>query len=403
MKHFLITIVLLICSAPTLIVGAEIETDFRNKLENFSRAYFSDRESDERFYSELRYQPELFVFYDNLSVFLEADIRFDNVGRSRGIADSFENEVHRLNLDLSEGWAEYGQDLFTVKAGKQIIDWSVTDTVSPSDNISSRDWIDFVRWERVAVPAVDLRVGNNWYGEVVYLPAFSPSRLPAGYFQSTPPVSDDYSKDSSLSYGQSAIRVGGNIYETDLAATFFDGYSYNPVVRLTPQMELEPLYYRERVFSFSVVREFAGLMLRSDVGYYDQDVGDDFLLGVIGAEKNFSQLLTNEDSLFLLFQYCDEAILNERKTMGIDFRRGLAKAAMAKVSYMPTSDMRWELSAETSYNLAYKDWLAKSAVIYNRDFWSCEAGLAMLGGPRDSFFGRYRKNDYMYLRLKLNF
>jgi hypothetical protein len=112
-------------------------------------------------------------------LYVEGDIRQDTAGLAHGYINDFtEHTGERWAVNVREGYGELNEKWLRVRTGKQIYDWSVTNTISPSDNISPRDWTDIIRSERIGVPSLDVRLGYDSYVQFVYIPLFSPSKLP---------------------------------------------------------------------------------------------------------------------------------------------------------------------------------------------------------------------------------
>ena len=91
---------------------------------------------------------------------------------------------------VRELYGQYESDSVKFSLGKQVFDWSVTDTVSPTDSLNPRDWTDIIEWERIGVPAASVTVGNDTYLQFVAA-MFSVSRLPEESWTGDLPVEMD--------------------------------------------------------------------------------------------------------------------------------------------------------------------------------------------------------------------
>ncbi|MCC7441252.1 MAG: hypothetical protein IT285_06455 [Bdellovibrionales bacterium] len=85
--------------------------------------------------------------------------------------------------DLKEGWVEHARPAWDARAGYQIFAWGSADGVNPVDVMNPRDLTDLVDSEKLAVPALRVRLHppavEDWSLELVGGPTFRGSRLPA--------------------------------------------------------------------------------------------------------------------------------------------------------------------------------------------------------------------------------
>ncbi len=222
------------------------------KVTSFGTVYFHDPGAAKNEYAEIRFQPEIAAtFFKQLSLQIIGDIRQDTCGWSHGVLDEVNEPEHRLAVNLKEGYLEYFHEWLQVRAGKMIFDWSVTDAVSPGDNINPRDWIDLVEMEKTGVWAVNLRAGDESFVEAAWIPWLARSKLPGEDNPWGRPLPAGVSMGRSeynRHADQISIRMGMFRNGFDLAAGFYHGFSYSPGFDLVPvspiKFHLTPFYFR---------------------------------------------------------------------------------------------------------------------------------------------------------------
>lgn len=391
------------------------EVKMSGQVEAYGSFFLQSDKGKESNFLEMRYlQKFTFIANENWLFHLETDLRADNRNFSHGAVNSITERDSRWMLGYREAYTEYQKDKFRVRVGKQIINWSVTDTISPSDNVSPRDYMEIVRWERIGVPAVNIRYGGDTFVEGIYIPFFTPSKLPkiGSRWDRDLPTGLSASEQDVLGkdHGQFAFRVGTNFKGFDLTANYFHGYSYSPAIRLENGLngmtELVPNYLPLEAYSISAAKSWKGFTFRGEIGYFQQSGDDDFIQYVIGADREFTNLIGKTDSFYLLLQYANEIKTrskNELPFETVDFRRVFNNAIMVKAKYAPSDSSRWEYKLEGTYNLTDQDIYIQPAATWKYKSFQVEGGLNMFFGPSSSFFGGYKRNDYLFLKTTYNF
>ena len=385
-------------------------------LEAFGAVYFQGKNQAEKRYGEIRLRPTAsYAPLEPLLFYVEGDFRADSEGFAESYMDDpAERSGRRWIADLREAYIDCKADWLGIRIGKQIFDWSVTDTVSPSDNISPRDWTDILESERVGVPAVSLRFGYSTYAELVYMPWFTPSKLPViggRWERDLPPALVNGEQEIlGRDNGQVSLRTGTTFEGFDIGAVYYRGYGYSPSFRLSPVaaglFELIPVYRFEEVYAASVAGALGMFGVRGELGYFSQSDEDDFVQYVLGIDREWSGILKPVDSLYVLVQYANEIVTQHDNPVGfptIDFRRILNNAVMAKVAYSFDGERIWTIKLEGSYNLGDKDSFLEPAIVWRKRSFELEAGIDILSGGKSRFFGGYRRNDRFYSKLTYKF
>lgn len=321
--------------------------------------------------------------------------------RNTGPAALWDNQGRPPVISLQRAYLGFAHDEWLVRVGKQVFDWSQTDTISPADLVSPRDWSDITRVRKLAAPAVSVRYGGETSLEAVWLPRQEPSYLPEGDWLPLPSgVSMAPPRRSQQQ--QYALRAAGNWRRTDWSAVLYRGHSIAPALELAPGPSLQPIYRPLRAAAITAAREVAdGQIARLEIARYRQPDGS-FVQYVASLDKEVGDWLSDGDTLYVIAQYAG----GTRRAGAVDglgwpdFRRVLERSVMVKASYDPRSDQRslleftavWNVEDHGRYaKLAWQRRLADALTI----------GLAgeVIDGRPGSFWGRYRANDRAMLEL----
>jgi hypothetical protein len=361
-------------------------------------------------YFEILFVPEFTITpSDNILVKTRLEVRMDTENFAHGYIDDLVDAEHRWAVNVKDLYVETWKSFFTIKVGKQIFDWSVTDTISPCDNLNARDWTDIVEFEKVGIPAINLRCGFDTYIEAVYAPWFTVSKLPDSGNRWYPTLPEGVvlkeQPDADKHQGNVAFRAGIMMSNFDVTATFFHGYGFSPSFQLdmisTAEFVLVPTYRIEDVYAVSIAHEFFECNFRGEVGYFDQEKNDDFFQYVIGIDREWNALFSEIDSFYFLIQYMDETVTNHNNPLPfetIDFRRILSDSIAWKSKYCFEND-GWAIQLEGTYNFSEYDSYVEPAVLFTYGNLTTKVGVGVLSGPKDSFWGAYDDNDRFFLKF----
>ncbi|TAN42312.1 MAG: hypothetical protein EPN22_12830 [Nitrospirae bacterium] len=382
-------------------------------LDTYGAGYF---QRSGGLYGEARFKPKLTsTMSENSLLYLEGDLRLDTADYSQGVINGLtDRKKERSVVGIKEAYAELDQKWLRLRAGKQIFDWSVTDTVSPADNLNPRDWTDVIRWERMGVPSASLRLGYDNYLEFVYVPLFTPSRLPSAgsRWERDMPQGLKYVEQEVVSRNHGQFGARGIVIWNgfDLGASYFHGYGYSPSVKIASVSAIEtvltPVYYREDVYTASVAKGISGFNIRAEAGYFRQDKRDDFVQHVTGVDKEWNNVFDGTGSLYMLIQYANEIKVqkdNPTKFDIIDFRRGLNNAILGKIKYNFDDKESWALKLEGSYNLGAHDNYIEPALVWKKGNVTAETGVGIISGQPDTFWGGYSRNDRVFTKVAWKF
>ena len=395
------------------LVFCQTDIQINRKLETSVFAY-KNKEDHKKWYGQAKLLVPIEVTWsDHPSFRLVADpqLQVDSEGIASGVR-SVVDERERKIVDAREVFMEYIKNKWEFSLGWQIKDWSITDTVSPSDNLNPLDLAIIPEWERKPAPMASLRYGYDNFVEIAVKPFFTSPILPEFRWRSprTPGVNilSPKEEEDRFDFG---VRVGGLAYRTDWQVTFYSGYADNPYGEImgssAPGIKVKPRYSREQVASLGIVRNLPLLNVlgRGEIGYFHQDKGDNFIQYVVGAEKYWQNLIGAGDELFALLQFSAEDVTDKDSDIIrlSDFRRIFDDAFIGKVHYQFGQNSPWKLKLRGSWNIEDEDSFVEPAVEYKRRKWKLEVGTWLVTGPDDSFWGQYDRNDSIFSRLTVKF
>ena len=360
------------------------------------------------------------------------------------------------NLEVREAYVEiydFPLDRLDFRAGRQLIPWGTGDLVSPTDNINPLDLADFKDFGR--------RLGSDalqfsWYpGPVtvsaVYVPVFTPARLPAGWMDLfLPPemagLSGVLSEEkirvdlpaATLQESAFGVKLAGRIGGYDLSISYLDGRYDLPAAKevqgkieqiTNPANPLENLileeislfFPRRRVLGFDLAGELGnvGIWAEAAVFFPEKvttvakialpDPFPDQTQETVVLDKAYTKYLVGTDYTFPGGTY-----LNLQFLHGFPHERGakeledyllfaLEKTVMnGRVKITPLAGL---LAIQNFSDIGnnYALVLAPEVSWYPVDGAEITLGVNWIECAGDSLFSRFRDEDEIYLKFKYSF
>ncbi len=391
---------------------------------------------------------------------IENVLRFGNSGGRIGLHgearyEAFDTrESGAWSFLLREAYAEIRRETFTLGIGRQIVTWGKLDDLMILDQLSPQDFRWFALYDKQdrKIPVFMLTAGyfGPRYGlEAVVIPSFEPSEADLfgtdwavfGRLKEQPwpepmrgmveaiRVDDRQAKGEA----EGGIRLRATEGRTDYALyymTYFDRFpalrEYTPVGRLTKQFLFAPGLEtltalaaarptpldltldagRERVHAMGMDFEStAGSYgLRGELGFFDDlpytrardlaYVREKTLAAGMGVDY------TTIHNLYWNVQFIATRILSNETMAGAESFSQEIVFNMNREFLM--GDLRLEFSG--LYQIAEGGWMARPEATYKaRPGLDLVCGLFLLGGDRDSLFGRYRHKDMLYSQIRYQF
>ena len=343
-------------------------------------------------------------------------------------AEFLEDSTKRPLFTFREAWVAAQAGPFTIKIGKQIQRWGTGELYSPSDDLNAYDQLDPPDAYKIGEPMVMVRYASEALAlEAVAIPWFTPDRLPqldSRWARSTENAADIA---ESLTGIRPAVELGTRtlpdgfepvqyglrlttsslIGGTDLFVSGFRGVSRVPIFepRLdSPRLltfDAEYPEYSEVAAGFSsIIGSFA---VHGEAAWHlseDTDRNDDYIAFVVGFRRGFDvaggSALTN---VRLTVEYAGEIVTRRRDMNAIFinslFDRPTDNSVLGTIEFEFGQDT--SASVGTIVNFDDGDHAVEAGIRHRlNDRFTVRAGFRVFGGPADSFFGEWRRNDHAF-------
>ncbi len=368
--------------------------------------------SSEMTASETRLQLRLESYSDAAEFFGRLDFVYDDYNRPAS------------ELELREAYVKFklGNNL-DFKIGRQIITWGTGDLIFIND-LFAKDYPSFFNGrddQYLKAPQNALRLA--YYSSLgtfsgVYTPRFTPNRIPTGerfsYFNPLTGAivgGEDYffegrMPEARFHNGELAARYSRYVGKVDIALYFYRGFYKNPVAL---DMVASMAYYpRLHVYGASVRLPLMGGIGWLESGFYDsrEDTdGNDPLIpnssvnSMLGFERQLNATLTAnfqyQNNYMLDYEVYKQNLPEEMTAM--DEWYHLITSRLTQLLWMETVTV----SAFGFYSPSEEDFYGRFSVSYKyTDALTLTAG-ANIFDSRDDYtdFGRFKKNDNIYLKV----
>ncbi len=399
-----------------------------------SIAYFSETPNDRRsFYDEGLLQVE---WARRLAPWVDMKAVVEGRADDNNFADGFHFEVpdrnrHRSYFDLKEAMLGLQGDPLRLTIGKQLFAWGTADGYNPTDNLNPYDYMDPIDREKLAVYSVAAQLTAQRVGlTLVVAPLFTPSRVPlttSRWFPALPAdtlaIAAPRGLPSTTAQNmQYAARLRATVAGWDLSLSYFEGFEHTPVIRqtivaLVPGVEvplLTPVFTRMRVAGFDFSTTFGKLEVHGEAAakFVVRDGRDDRLQGIVGVNYAWDELgLRWLDRIHLIVEYARQEIFasdtrsnvlpqNEVLTLP---NNAFTDAVITRLLFRFSEATQLEVGGTVNL-VGSANYYSKAALTHKlTDSLHVTVGLDILGGARDTVWGRWRDNDRVYCFLKYFF
>ncbi|MGH7391760.1 MAG: hypothetical protein ACREM3_20240 [Candidatus Rokuibacteriota bacterium] len=370
----------------------------------------------------------------SLALVLQA--RGDDAGFAEGVRFQIpDTNEHRSILAVKEAVGTLLGGPVEVTAGKQIFAWGTADAFNPTDRINPYDYLDVLDNEKLGVYSAAARLGAGPASlTFAVVPFFTPSRLPLPDDRWTPVpppgftavVDDRDLPGRAVENMQYAARLKATVGGWDLSLSYYDGFDDIPAFRASPATvapgavvpRFTPVYTRVRVAGADFSTTWRGFEFHGEGAFTSvQSNGrqDDFQ-GIVGFSHTWDGLGWRWlERTTLLLEYARQVLLGPVRDPTI-LKAGDSNQVgdlLADNAFRDTvvGRLRLDVDDETQVELAGLLDLTRSPSYYAqlkvshrlRAAWFVEAGLDVMGGAGDTFWGRWRDNDRFFFLLKYYF
>ena len=313
---------------------ASVLRDWKGFVELRPRVYLHERDETDKNDEQLLFEAELeldFRFAENLSAY----------ARPRLLVDALDGDLARH--EPYEAYLTYDGEGWDLRAGQFVEDWGIADTTNPLDIVNRRDLAtDFLDPDRLGELGLRYRrlwAGGETFGEptvsLYALPVWRETLFPTedGRFSFGSPglpfEEDQGLEPEGSERGLYAARFQSTFQSSPLNADLQLLVAHGPergptaVVDPLPTPRLIPVYHGARTFGLGVravpnedaLGHFlATLTLKAEVVYKDPfgldassfDAPEDYLAYVLGVDRVFYGLFTDQDQLTATVEYAGE-------------------------------------------------------------------------------------------------
>jgi hypothetical protein len=374
---------------------------------------------------------------DNMRLYIDTLMVVDDDEFTHGFVDDFEDDDLKRNyLNFTEAFLDVYFTDFDLRLGKQIVTWGKADVSNPTNNVTPTDYSNFLDDENMGVVAASINYyWNDWNLQVVGVPGFTPSRLPpeGTRFSLLPPegfaviedpllpvalqipIEDPVLPSNTIDNAQYGLRLQTTYSGWDFSASFYDGINDfpAPTVRFvdTPlpvpiPEAIVPVYNKFRAVGGDFATTFDRWGLHGEVAHlvFDGDREDSRLQYVLGIDYTRSDVIFDHD-IFIILEYVGEDVTKKGDDFdtGSSIDRVLVNAIAGNITYDFTEYTKLELRGLVDFYQG-DDYYFQSQLIHQmNDNFEITVGLDIIGGPSDTFFGQFKDNDRVFVKVKYTF
>lgn len=345
-----------------------------------------------------------------------------------------ERGERRSVASLREAAVAVRGEQLEVTLGKQVFAWGTADAHNPTDHVNPYDYLDVLDNEKLAVYAAAgrLSVGATTLTAVV-VPVFTPSRVPLRESRWTPlppegfvAVVDERELPArSLRNAQYAARLRTTVRGWDVSASYYEGFEHTPVFRRSEAEDeagravprFTPLYTRVRAVGLDFSTSYRRLEVHGEgaVTLVERNGRDDRFQWITGINYTLDGPVPWVEDVAIILEYARQEVLRSRPESGIvpsgdspevgdllannAFRNALVGRIVVRFS----EDTQLKLTGIADFTGPVSYYVQVKLAHRLSDAVQVEGGLDIIEGARDTFWGRWRDNDRLFVWLRYVF
>ncbi len=320
--------------------------------------------------------------------------------------------------NLQEAFIDYYTDFVDVRFGRQVIAWGKADELNPTDILNPQDLTNLSELKSIRkIGLVDLKTDWRFLDfnlEAIWKIEYEDMKFPPldsrWAFFTVPGLEElpepEYPQNR-IKDTEWAFKVSRTISLFDLSISYFDGWDNiaTPVLTFNPvsqQMQLDKLKnFRTKMVGADFAGSVSSFGLWTEAAYFITEKNDDplvknpYLQYVIGADYTF------ENGIKINLQYFQE--VNKEKSdeeiiskLGIGIPLQQAATFRLEKSFGEIEEHSVEVFGIYDIKdngLMFQPQLTLSPA----DAFEVEFGVILYYGEEESIFGRFEKNDQVYL------
>ena len=338
----------------------------------------------------------------------------DQVDR-RWAPDFWDRNERRPALSVRRLSATLNRGAFTVDLGKQFIRWGRTDIVHPTDRFAPRDYMNVVDADFLGTTAVRglAQLGRHTL-EAAWVPRFTPSRIPLldQRWSAVPPASVRIPIVETAPVfpdgSQFGVRWGRTGDRLEYSLSFFDGFNSSPDIASTVRyatvppgvpaaVEITRVHPPIRTYGGDMAWPLRWFTVKAEAAYFTSasPSTDEYALYVLQLERQSGEWV-------FVGGYAGEAVTHRRAALTFAPERGMSRSFLGRVSY--TIDANRSAAFEGAVRQNGRGGYGKAEYSQAQgQHWRATLAFVALAGHTDDFFGRYRRNSHLTIRLRYSF
>ncbi len=342
-----------------------------------------------------------------------------------GIKKTGEWEFQEAYVDLYYGWGDF-------RFGKQIVAWGKADELNPTDILNPQRLGNFSEVKNIRKIGLMMFKGSFWLGEntltFVWKPEFDYYRFPTdnprfsfipipGLGELQPDLPENELKNTEW-----ALKFERTIGLYDISVSYFEGWEniFTPIFTYDPNHQVQILdkltFRRIKMFSADMAGSFHSFGVWTEAAYFrtedsggnDPAVKNPYIQIVAGTDYTFMNGLKVNLQYFKEYitminndseEQMEESIMSR---LGLGFPMRQAFSSRFSRDFGPSEQHSAEIF--TLYDIDESGYMVQPKIIYSpEDALNLEFGLNLYGGGSESMFGRFKKNDEVYIKAEFSF
>lgn len=368
------------------------------------------------------------------SIVLKPVFRADNRHFTQGVIDTAkETDERRYYVNFKEAYLALRGEKTDFYLGKKVYSWGKAEGFNPTDDINPYDFMDFLEREKIGVfsTSVEYAIGDSSV-DVVFIPHFTPARLPGQNNRWSGNVEDQVTVSSTTTLPQLPqlevrgrelppntprnSQAGGRLKTTvsgwDFALSIYHGIDSIPVAEeevIGITTYYTPRFNQVNEFGFATATTFDKLEVHAEASHRDTLHGndDDFIAYIAGGSYSWDEFgLEFIEKVSLYFEYAGEEVTlgkrNPKRHSSSSYGRPFKNSVLGSLVFKFSEDADFQLGG--SYNIDDYDYYLQPKATYKlSDRLKLKAGVDILRGDRETFWGKWRKNDRIFTHLIWHF
>lgn len=408
-----------------------LEEYVKGSLEYKSFGYFHKAKQDSNMFSNeaiLKFDAKYELGEKN-SIVLKPVLRADDRHFTSAIVDDVqETDARRYYLNFKEAYFATRSKQLDLYLGKRIYSWGKAEGFNPTDDINPYDFLDFPDKEKIGVFSAAVEYSFGDYSlDAVYIPFFTPARMPERNNRWAGNIGDDLTATTgglpalpsaelearqlppnTLGNSQVASRLKTTLKGWDFALTFYHGFDPIPSPAKETRNLIDyyiPKFNRINEYGFSAATTWDKLEAHAETSYRDTLSGndDDFLAYIAGGSYSWDELGVDFlEKISLYLEYAGEEVINEKdnpkRYSSKAYSRPFQKSVLGSLNIKFNEDVEFAFGG--NYNFDEFDRYMQPKLTYKfSDKLKLRAGMDILTGHKDTFWGKWRKNDRVFANL----